>query len=98
MQASDMHKEGEKNPYNYWADTERKKSQKSLKSLKPVQKHFYTNYKTNMMRDAHDIAKAVAAGLPDDPADCGDCKKLESPLHKLNLRNQWKSRLKFTKK
>ena len=51
-----------------------------------------------MMRDAHDIAKVVAAGIPDDPADCGECKEEQSPLHKLNLRNQWKSRLKFSKK
>ena len=92
MQASDLHNPGEKNAYNYWADTERKKSQKSLKSFKPIQKRFYTNYKTNMMRDAHEVAKVVASEISIGEKDCGhnyacDCPKIDSKLHKLNLRN-----------
>ena len=100
IQAADLHKSGEKNPYNYWVDTERKKSEKNMK---PVQKHFYTNYKTNMMRDAHEVAKAVAADMSLEAKQCGhvekcDCKKVDSPLHRLQLRNQWKSRLEMTRK
>ena len=102
MQASDLQDLGQKNQYNYWADTERKKSQQSLKSFKPIQKHFYTNYKTNMMRDAHEVAKVVASEISLDK-ECGhnyacDCKKVDSPLHRLNMRNQWKSRLRMSKK
>ena len=34
--------------------------------FKVVPKNFYTNYKTNMMREAHDIANAIVM-MQDDP-------------------------------
>ena len=54
------------------------------------------------MRDAHEVAKVVSAGVSDGGCDHADnacgCKKGEnSKLHRLNLKNQWKSRLKLKK-
>ena len=56
------------------------------------------------MRDAHEVAKVVASGLSDGDI-CGheeqfcDCKKSDAnKLHRLNLRKQWKSRSKMSRK
>ena len=45
--------------YTYWNDKDVKAKDDLFNS---IPKHFYTNYKTNMMRDAHYMAKAIAGG------------------------------------
>ena len=97
IQANDLNALDDHNPYRFWADRDRKTRQEHFNA---VPKHFYTNYKTSMMRDAHEVAKVVSAGVSDggDKESACDCNQAENnKLHRLNLKNQWKSRLKLKK-
>jgi hypothetical protein len=46
-------------PYKYWRDREIEMTKKKLEF---VPKHYYQNYRTNMVRDAHDIVTELMAG------------------------------------
>ena len=72
IQANDLHALDDHNPYRFWADRDRTTRQEHFNA---VPKHFYTNYKTSMMRDAHEVAKVVSAGVSDggDKESACDC-------------------------
>ena len=100
IQGDDLNALDMNNPYRFWADRDRKTREEHFKG---VPKHFYTNYKTSLMRDAHEVAKVVSAQISDGGQNCEyhtcednmtcDCKKADmNKLHRLNLKNQWKSR------
>ena len=99
IQANDLNALDKNNPYRFWENRDR---QTRTENFKAVPKSFYTNYKTSLMRDAHEVAKAVSAGINDPSHQCGckdeikcDCRKADkNKLHRLNLKNQWKSRIK----
>ena len=101
IQANDLNALDDNNPYRFWQDRDRKTREEHFNA---VPKGFYTNYKTSMMRDAHEVAKVVSAGVSEggdkncEHAYACDCRKADNnKLHRLNLKNQWKSRLKLKK-
>ena len=66
IQANDLNALDDNNPYRFWADRDRKTRKENFNH---VPKHFYTNYKTSLMRDAHEVAKVVAAEVSDGGHD-----------------------------
>ena len=103
IQANDLNALDQNNPYRFWETRDRKTRDEKFNA---VPKHFYTNHRTSVMRDAHQVAAAVAAGASDGGNHCQcedamqcDCKKAErNKLHRLDLKNQWKSRVKLGRK
>lgn len=53
-----------KNPFaGQWKDREHRPP----KEFKDIPRHFYTNYKTNLIRDAHYMAKAIVGNRSQSP-------------------------------
>ena len=73
IQANDLNALDQGNPYRFWENRDRKTKGENFKA---VPKAFYTNYKTSLMRDAHEVAKAVAAGTSDPGNGCCEHEKM----------------------
>jgi len=90
-----------KNPFRFWQDRERRTSKERFNF---VPKGFYTNYKSAMMRDAHELARTMvsdtihahgAGECTDLRCDCNQLsnnKRLKNKGKKLDLKSKNKSR------
>jgi len=58
VHADDLDALDDHNPYKFWKDRDRKLIKDKFKI---IPKNYYLNYKTNMMRDAHEISAAIVA-------------------------------------
>jgi len=100
VQANDLDTLGKSNPFRFWQDRDRRTKKDTFNF---VPRNFYTNYKTSLMRDAHDIAANIASQstmFPEESHVCHekmcDCANLcknrqkREKLNKFMLRTTWK--------
>jgi hypothetical protein len=69
-----LHESTKHAPYKYWRDRELAMTQKKLEF---VPKNYYKNYRTNMVRDAHDIVTELMAGKLRNSSADANCFKCE---------------------
>ena len=71
IKASDLNQVEDGNPFTrLWMDKEHKAPRE--KSFKEVPRHFYTSFKTNLIRDAHYMSRALAGSQTDRASRIND--------------------------
>lgn len=90
IQANDLASLDKKNPFRFWQDRDRRG--KNAKG-KFIPKNFYSNYKSAIMRDAHDLSKNMGSGsLLNSSGELHVCKDPRCDCGNLSLNRSLRKR------